>query len=141
MEAGPAYLLFTREYYTLLKERLNPGGIMVAQAGPTGPAFYEQCFSAVAHTLGEVFPAVHLTEAFVPSFGTEWGFVNGSLGPDPTALNTDEVDRAISERVDCELRYLDGLTLRGMTSVPKYLRDAVAAEERNITRDQPLYVP
>ena len=141
MEAGPAYLLFTREFYALLKERLNPGGIMVAQAGPTGPAFYEQCFSAVAHTVGGVFPAVYLTEAFVPSFGTVWGFVIGSLGPDPTALKTDDVDRAIAERVDGELRYLDGLTLRGMTSVPKYLRDAVAAEGRTITRDQPLFVP
>ncbi len=141
MEAGPAYLLFTREFYALLKERLNPGGIMVAQAGPTGPAFYEQCFSAVAHTVGGVFPAACLTEAFVPSFGTVWGFVIGSLGPDPAALKMDEVDRAIAERVDGELRYLDGLTLRGMTSVPKYLRDAVAAEMRTITRDQPLFVP
>ena len=141
LEAGPAYLLFTQEFFALLRERLNPGGIMVAQSGPTGPAFYEQCFSAVAHTVSGVFPAVHLTEAFVPSFGTMWGFVIGSLGPDPGSLDVDEVDRRISERVEGELRYLDGLTLRGMTSVPKYLRDAVAGEQRTITRDHPLFVP
>ena len=34
MEAGPAYMLFTQEFYALLMERLNPGGIMVAQSGP-----------------------------------------------------------------------------------------------------------
>jgi spermidine synthase len=141
LEAGPAYQLFTQEFYALLRERLNPGGIMVAQSGPTGPAFYEQCFSAVANTVAGAFPAVCLTEAFVPSFGATWGFVIGSLGPDPASLEIDEVDRRIAERVEGELRYFDGLTLRGMTSVPKYLRDAVARERRTITRDRPLFVP
>ena len=53
-----------------------------------------------------------------------------TLGGEVFSLTTqtDDGDRAIAERVDGELRYLDGLTLRGMTSVPKYLRDAVAAQ-------------
>ena len=140
LEAGPAYLLFTQEFYSLLKERLRPGGLMVAQSGPTGPAFYEQCFSAVANTVGSVFSDVYLSEAFVPSFGTTWGFVIGSTGPDPTSLSVEETDSRISDRIDGELRFLDGLTLRGMTSVPKYLRKAVDAEEKIITRDNPIFV-
>ena len=140
LEAGPAYLLFTQEFYSLLKERLRPGGLMVAQSGPTGPAFYEQCFSAVANTVGSVFSGVYLSEAFVPSFGTTWGFVIGSTGPDPTSLSVEETDSRISDRIDGELRFLDGLTLRGMTSVPKYLRKAVDAEEKIITRDNPIFV-
>ena len=51
LEAGPAYLLYTQEFYALLRERMNPHGMMVAQSGPTGPSFYEQCFSAVAETV------------------------------------------------------------------------------------------
>ena len=140
LEAGPAYLLFTQEFYSLLKERLRPGGLMVAQSGPTGPAFYEQCFSAVANTVGSVFSDVYLSEAFVPSFGTTWGFVIGSTGPDPTSLSVEETDSRISDRIDGELRFLDGITLRGMTSVPKYLRKAVDAEEKIITRDNPIFV-
>jgi len=140
LEAGPAYLLFTQEFYSLLKERLRPGGLMVAQSGPTGPAFYEQCFSAVANTVGSVFSRVYLSEAFVPSFGTTWGFVIGSTGPDPTSLSVEETDSRISDRIDGELRFLDGITLRGMTSVPKYLRKAVDAEEKIITRDNPIFV-
>lgn len=140
LEAGPAYLLFTQEFYSLLKERLRPGGLMVAQSGPTGPAFYEQCFSAVANTVGSVFPDVYLSEAFVPSFGTTWGFVIGSTGPDPTSLSVEETDSRISDRIEGELRFLDGITLRGMTSVPKYLRKAVDAEEKIITRDNPIFV-
>ena len=140
LEAGPAYLLFTREFYSLLRERMNPGGLMVAQSGPTGPSFYEQCFSAVANTVSSVFPVAALTETFVPSFGSTWGFVIGSLGPDPAAIPVEDVDRRLSERVSGELRYFDGTTLKGMVSVPKYLRSSVDAEQRIITRDNPLFV-
>ena len=140
LEGGPAYLMYTQEFYCLLRDRLKPNGLMVAQSGPTGPAFYEQCFSAVAKTIGSVFPAVYASEAFVPSFGSSWGFVIGSLGPDPTSLSAQEVDQRIAERVSGQLRFYDGTTQRGMFSVPKYLRDAVAEESRIITRARPLFV-
>ena len=140
MEAGPAYRLFTREFYAILKSRLTANGVMAAQAGPTGPSFYEHCFSAVANTVGGVFPTVVLSETFIPSFGATWGFIIGSLGPNPAELGAEGADAAIAERVEGELRYFDGITLRGMTSVPKYLRQSVAAERRIITLDNPLFV-
>ena len=141
LEAGPAYLLFTREFYSLLAGRMNPGGVVVAQSGPTGAAFVEQCFSAVANTMGMVFSDTYGSEAFVPSFGTNWGFMVASLGPDLTALSRDEVDARIAERVTSELRFSDGITHIGMFALPKYLRAAMEAEDRVITRDNPLYVP
>ena len=140
LEEGPAYRLFTQEFYYLLRDRLKPGGLMVAQSGPTGPAFSEQCFSAVARTIGSVFPAMYTCEAFVPSFGSTWGFVIGSLGPDPTSLTVEEADRRVAARVNGRLRFFDGTTLRGMFSVPKYLRETVANESRIITRSTPLFV-
>lgn len=140
LEAGPAYPIFTQEFYSLLRERMRPGGLMAVQSGPTGPSFYEQCFSAVANTVSSVFPVVALSETFVPSFGSTWGFVIGSLGPDPAAIPVEEADRRIAERISGELRYFDGTTLKGMVSVPKYLRASVAAERRIITRDNPLFV-
>jgi len=140
LEGGPAYLLYTQEFYRLLKDRLKPEGLMVAQAGPTGPAFYDQSFGAVAKTVGSVFPSVYLCEAFVPSFGATWGFVVGSLGPDLASLAAGEVDRRIADRVRGELRYYDGVTQQGMFSVPKYLRRAVADETRIISRSNPLFV-
>ena len=140
LEAGPAYLLYTQEFYALLRDHLRPKGLMVAQSGPTGPSFYEQCFSAVAKTVSSVFPVVALSETFVPSFGSTWGFVIGSLGPDPAAIPAEEADRRIAGRVRGELRYFDGTTLKGMVSVPKYLRASVATEQRIITRNNPLFV-
>ncbi len=140
LEQGPAYLLFTREFYSLAKERLTDQGMLVAQSGPTGPAFYESCFSAVASTVRSVFPLSLGYEAFVPAFGTTWGFVIGSLGPDPTTLSPDEVDRRIADRIRTPLRHYDGIAQLGMFSVPKYLRQAMADEKRIITRDNPLFV-
>ena len=140
LEAGPAYLLFTQEFYSLVRDRLRPGGAMVSQSGPTGPSFYEQCFSAVANTVASVFPVVTMSETFVPSFGSTWGFVIGSLGEDPGDLSPEGVDARIAARITGQLRYFDGTTLRGMVSVPKYLRESVASESRIITRDTPLFV-
>lgn len=140
LEEGPAYMLFTQEFYRLLRKSLASGGMMVAQAGPTGPAFAQQCFSAVAKTVQSVFTNVYMCEAFVPSFGSTWGFVVGSLGPDPSGLSAKEVDQRITERIDGKLGFYDGITNRGMFSVPKYLRNALASQKRVITRDNPLFV-
>ena len=140
LEAGPAYLLFTREFYSLIRDRLTDGGLMVSQSGPTGPSFYEQCFSVVANTVASVFPVVTLSETFVPSFGSTWGFVIGSLQYDPAKMSPEDVDARIADRVSGQLRYFDGTTLRGMVSVPKYLRESFSNEQRVITRDAPLFV-
>ena len=140
LEGGPAYLLFTAEFYEMARRRLAPGGLLVAQAGPTGPAFYEQCFSAVANTVASAFPAMSAYEAFVPSFGATWGFVVGSLGSDPAALDAAEVDARLNERCIGGLRHYDGETHTGMFSLPKYLRAAMKSERRVITKDDPLFV-
>ena len=46
---------------------------------------------------------------------------------------------ALSDRVARELRFYDGLTHRGMFSIPKYLREEMAANKRIITKDEPLF--
>ena len=97
--------------------------------------------SVVANTIGSVFPASYPYEAFVPSFGSTWGFVIGSLGPDPTALPPRAVDERLSERTNRDLLHYDGVTHRGMFSLPKYLRRGVADETRVITETDPLFVP
>ena len=140
LEGGPAYLLYTREFYQTVLNRLRPGGLMVVQAGPTGPVFYEQCFAAVANTVATVFNSVSLYEIFVPSFGSTWGFVVGSLGSEPASLTATHIDKQMSDRLNRALRYYDGTTHQGMFSVPKYLRDALVSEDRVISLDNPLFV-
>ena len=59
---------------------------------------------------------------------------------DAARLPADEVDRRISDRSLAGLRFYDGVTHRGMFSLPKYIRDAMEAQRRLITDKDPLYL-
>src|SRR5512137_223623 len=82
IEEGPAYLLFTREFYEIVKERLTPDGVISLQAGTT--ALHQLLnFTAVNKTLSTVFPVVAPYDIPIPSFGLPWGFTLASKNIDP----------------------------------------------------------
>ena len=139
LESGPAYLLYTQEFYTLARGRLNSGGLLVVQAGPCGPLNFQETFTAIHCTLASVFPALLPYRIYVPSFGSEWGFILASLGPAPTNLTADEVDVRLEARLTRPLRYYDGVTHQGLFHLPKYIREGLAQETRLITKGNPLY--
>ena len=141
LEGGPAYLLFTVEFYELVRARLAPGGLMVAQSGPTGPTNVREVFTAIARTMQRVFDHTSGYHVHIPSFGMTWGFIacGGADAPDVGAMSEPEVDARVRERVASPLRFYDGEAHRGMFGLPKYVREAVATETRIITRDNPIY--
>ncbi|MEE8442971.1 MAG: polyamine aminopropyltransferase [Dehalococcoidia bacterium] len=139
LESGPAYLLYTKEFYSLVRQRLNQGGFMVVQAGPAGPLNYHEVFTAIHHTISQVFPAVAPYRVYVPSFGSCWGFILAGNPPNPATMQSDEIDARLAARVTRQLRFYDGPTHAGLFSLPKYLREGITREERLITRGNPLY--
>lgn len=142
LEGGPAYLLYTVEFYQLVRARLAHGGLMVAQSGPTGPTHVSEVFTAIARSMGQAFDQTSMSQVNVPSFGLMWGFIagGGADAPDIAAMPEAEVDNRLRERGVAEsLRFYDGAAHRGMFGMPKYVRAAAAAETRLITRDNPLY--
>jgi spermidine synthase len=72
--------LYSREFYTLVKRRLSPQGVVVTQAG--SPYLARRAYWCIAHTLASVFPHTTPYTAYVPSFG-QWGFVAASHRPLP----------------------------------------------------------
>ena len=82
LEEGPACLLFTKEFYTLIRDRLTDQGVMTMQAGMTkvNEIFFH---GAVNRTLQEVFPVVAPYQSFISCFGTPWGFILASKGDRP----------------------------------------------------------
>lgn len=138
-EAGHSYSLFTEGFFRLVRERLNPAGVMVVQAGACGVNNYLS-FTAIHHTVSSVFPGAWPYCTTIPSFGGQWGFSLGGLAlpPPPTSK---VVDRLLQERVVGESRFYDGSSHIGMFSMPKYLRQALAGESRLITQESPLFVP
>ena len=139
IEEGPAYLLYTREFYQLARDRLTANGIICVQAGSA--AWTELLnFTAVNNTLKSVFPIVCPYQVDVPCFGGPWGFCLASLNLNPTQLSVTEIDDRILARQLKGLKFYDGLTHQGMFSLPKHLRGELSKQTRLITDDQPLYL-
>jgi spermidine synthase len=139
LEEGPAYLLYTQEFYQVVKDRLTEDGVISLQAGTTCLGLTAG-FTAINNTLKTVFPIVTPYEANIPSFGGTWGFSLASKKYDPLELAPQEVNARVSNRVEKALRFYDGHAHQGLLFIPKYLREAIAQETRVITEKEPLFI-
>jgi spermidine synthase len=141
LEEGPACLLFTKEFYALIRDRLTPGGAMTLQAGMTKLGELD-FFTSIHRTLREVFPVVAGYQTFMSCFGTPWGFITATKKVDPTRQDAAAIDRLIAERIKgiTPLVYWDGQTHVHAFTLPKHLRGAIAAQTRVVTDANPLIV-
>jgi spermidine synthase len=139
LEEGPACLLYSREFYRIVHQRLSPTGTFTMQAGMTkiGETAF---FTAVHRTLREAFPVVAGYQSFVSCFGTPWGFILASRKIDPRRQDAPSIDRLIAERVKGDLAYWDGLTHQHAFALPRHLRRAIDSETRIATDARPLVV-
>jgi len=120
LEGGPSVKLFTREYYHLLRQHLNEGGVITVQSGSADP-YYHQFFVSVASTLKEVFPVVRPYWAFVFSFNMPWGFNLASTLTDPLDLDEEEVIRRLNTLGLDDLKYLTPSLFLSSFSMPAYI--------------------
>ena len=133
LEAGTAFLLYTQEYYRIARSRLNQGGVLVTQSGPSGLLSYQECFTTIFNTLSSIFKYTAPAQVHVPAFATLWGFSLASDSPIPL-LTDGELDDLIARRVSKPLMFYDGESHRNMFALPKFLRDGIQQEQR-INRD------
>jgi len=134
LEGGPCYQLYTTEFYEMLKNKMNPGGIFVTQSGQSGIKAHGLVFSPINRTLKAVFPSVFPYTQAVYSFMDEWGWNMGfkeelaSADAAPASLSVEEVDKRIEARIEGELQFLDGECWRGIWALSKKHRKTLAAE-------------
>lgn len=131
MEEGLAHLLYAKEFYRMIADRLRPGGVLCTQAGSCNWGEMDT-YLAVGDTLRSVFPVVSQYQVHVPSFGGQWGFALASHAPtlNPALLSVEEIDRRLSMRVRGSLRFYDGTTHQGMFHLPPYLRPRVRGKRK-----------
>lgn len=137
VEQGPATKLFTHQYFTMLKEKLDPRGILSLQAGDYGLPFIE-AHAAIYNTIRQVMPFTRSYRSFIPSFNTEWGFI--IAGPQKQNIpNWEQFDNIIAER-KINLSYFDGETAQSLFALPKDIRTRLAEEKTIIDDDQVITI-
>lgn len=134
-EGGPAYLLYTKEFYEKVKEALTEKGMMVTQSASASVNNF-RVFVSIVSTLKQVFPYVKPYIAYVPSFFAPWGFVLVSKKNNP-----DEYVNKINEKlysVGESLKFYDMDTHTSMFSLPKHIKKAFEEGGIVIHDDSPL---
>jgi spermidine synthase len=139
IEEGPAYLLYTREFYQMVRDRLTENGIISVQAGSASLTELLN-LTAVNNTLQSVFPIVAVYKVDMPCFGGPWGFCTASENVNPALFSPSQVDERISACSLSHLRFYDGTTHQGIFSLPKYIRAEMEEQRRLITDKEPLYI-
>lgn len=137
LEAGPAYKLFTREFYDLVRNKLTPHGLLSVQASTVSHSALNT-YTVISRTLNEVFSNVFPYVAHIPFFAMLWGFCLATKDVDPGQISGAEIDRRISERVTRELGFYDGITHQALFNLPKYVRKAIKGQTKVNLDNKPL---
>ncbi len=133
IEGGPSRLLYTLEFYQLVRSRLRDGGVMATQGTST---FYNaRTFARIVSTMRAVFPHVRGYMASIPSYISDWGFVVGSLGRDPASISPEEAERRARDLGLPELKYYEPSRHPYYFWLPPYVR-RIVDEEKGVSRDQ-----
>lgn len=99
--------LYSVEFYGLVRNRLAPDGVMIAQSG--SPFFAPEAFWSIEASVREAGLVTVPLHVDVPSFGN-WGFILAGVDGRP------KVD--VSDQVAVELKFLDRPTLSAATVFP-----------------------
>jgi len=135
---GPACFLYTQEFYQIIKQRLEPDGIMSMQAESATWTDLKN-FTILGSTLKTVFPVIRPYQTHIPSFTCLWGFISASENLDPTKLTPEEIDARIRVRISKELKSYDGLTHEAMFTIPKHIRQQLATTKKIATDKEPIF--
>ncbi len=134
LEGGPSVMLFTREFYKTVYERLGEDGVLVVQSASADP-FYNDFVRDVFVTLKEVFPVVKVYHAPMFSFQMDWAFTLASKGRDPESVAREEIQERIST-FEGNLRFYTPDLHSALFKLPKFLLE-VLPKGRVITDENP----
>lgn len=136
---GPAYLLYTQEFYSALRQRLSPGGFFCAQIDRCDLVNME-VGTLIHNTIRSVFPATRVYTCNVPFLDNIWGFCLAAMNPAALEMQEDWINEKLKALLTSSLKFYDAETHRGMFSLPKYLRDEIASQTSVITDSNPVLI-
>ena len=121
---GPSEALYSPATFALAKRALAAGGALTLHMG--SPFSHPERLRATMARLREVFAIVAPYFAYVPLYGSIWGFASASDTLDPRAVGPAEIDRRIAARGIGDLQYYNGEVHRAAFAIPNYVRPLVS---------------
>jgi len=124
LQGGPAWVVYSKEFYSLVKSKMSIGGILAVQSGPCQLFDWQDCFGPINYSLTKIFTHVHPSQVFVPSFTNTWGFNLCSDAEIDLYKGATSIDKELQKRLTDvnKLRFYDGISHPGLFSTPKFLR-------------------
>lgn len=122
--AGPSETLYSPATFALARRALADGGALTLHMG--SPFSHpERVRSTMAKLRGE-FAIVAPYFAYVPLYGSLWGFAAASDTLDPRMIGPQEIDRRIAARGIGDLQYYNGEMHHAAFALPNYVRPLVS---------------
>ncbi len=137
LEGGPSRMLFTVEFYQMIRDVLNDDGVLAVQSG-SADIYYHQFWIDLFSTLSTVFPIVRPYHAYVFSFNLDWAFTVASLRRDPLSLDPEHIKLELENRGIHGLRFYSPSLHRSLFALPRYLEADFEKGGRVLTDSEPF---
>ncbi len=116
---GPSVELYSAATFSLVKRAMAEGAALTLHMG--SPFFHPERVATTLATLRQVFARVTPYFAYVPLYGSLWGFAVASDRLEPAALAPEAVDRTIAARGVGDLQSYNGAQHRALFALPNYV--------------------
>ena len=120
----PASALYTAEFFSSVKNLLNPGGAMVLHTA--SPIFRPDVVSLLYQRLKNNFNIVAPMGLYIPLYGTYWSFAVCSNDLDPRTVDANQIAGVITSAGLTDLNYYNPATHQGLFALPGYFRKLIA---------------
>ncbi|MCX7641593.1 MAG: fused MFS/spermidine synthase [Elusimicrobiales bacterium] len=135
IEEGPAYQLYTVEFYKNLKQKLNKNGIFAMQAGPAHILQLE-LHCALYHTLKNVFKNVISYTSYIPSYDMPWSYI---IASDSEIKPSKKIINLHLKNFIKKFNYIDPYKFESFLTIPKYMKDKIEKNTKIITLRKPVF--
>lgn len=120
---GPSVELYSPATFALARGAMAPGAALTLHIG--SPFSHPQRVRTTLGNLRQVFPVVTPYFAYIPIYGSVWGFACASDSLDPSRMEPAAVERVISARGLKALQFYNGETHRAVFALPNYVKELV----------------
>ena len=120
---GPSANLYSAETFALARRAMTPEGALTLHIG--SPFAHPDRVRATLANLRRVFRKVTPYFAYIPLYGSIWGFACASDTLDPRDIAPEEAERRLAARGVRQLQYYNGEVHRALFALPNYIKALV----------------